>query len=48
MLRLLNLQKRVHDLMQITKLVTVFETYTNEEAALKSFAKKKEGLAAML
>ena len=40
-LKLLNLQKRVNDLMQVTKLVTVFETYTNEEAALKSFAKKK-------
>ena len=40
-MKLLNLQKRVHDLMQITKLLTVFETYTNEEAALRSFAKKK-------
>jgi anti-sigma B factor antagonist len=40
-MKLLNLQKRVNDLMQITKLVTVFETYSNEEAALKSFAKKK-------
>ena len=47
-MKLLNLQKRVHDLLQITKLVTVFETYTNEEAALKSFAKKEEGRAAML
>ena len=47
-MKLLNLQKRVHDLMQITKLVTVFETYANEEAALKSFAKKEEGRAAML
>jgi anti-sigma B factor antagonist len=46
-MKLLNLQKRVHDLMQITKLVTVFETYTNEEAALKSFA-RKEGRAAVL
>ena len=46
-MKLLNLQKRVHDLMQITKLVTVFETYTNEEAALKSFA-KGEGRAATL
>ena len=36
-----NLQKRVNDLMQITKLLTVFETYTNEDAALKSFAKKE-------
>jgi anti-sigma B factor antagonist len=40
-MKLLNLQKKVNDLMQITKLITVFETYTNEEAALRSFAKKK-------
>ena len=40
-MKLLNLQKKVNDLMQITKLLTVFETYTNEEAALRSFAKKK-------
>ena len=40
-MKLLNLQKRVNDLMQITKLVTVFETYTNEGVALRSFAKKK-------
>ena len=40
-LKLLNLQKRVNDLMQVTKLLTVFETYTNEEAALRSFGKKK-------
>lgn len=33
--------KRATDLMQVTKLVTVFETYTHEEAALRSFAKKK-------
>ena len=39
-MKLLNLQKRVNDLMQVTKLVTVFETYTSEEAALKSFARK--------
>jgi anti-sigma B factor antagonist len=47
-MKLLNLQKRVNDLMQVTKLLTVFETYTNEEAALKSFTKKKEGRAATL
>jgi len=40
-MKLLNLQKRVNDLMQITKLLTVFETYTNEKEALGSFAKKK-------
>ncbi len=36
-LKLLNLTKRVHDLLQITKLYTVFEVFDNEEAALKSF-----------
>lgn len=36
-MKLLNLQKRVSDLMQITKLLTVFETYTSESAALASF-----------
>jgi anti-sigma B factor antagonist len=40
-MKLLNLQKRVNDLMQVTKLLTVFETYNNEEAALKSFARKQ-------
>jgi anti-sigma B factor antagonist len=39
-MKLLNLQKRVNDLLQITKLLTVFETYNNEEAALKSFGRK--------
>jgi anti-sigma B factor antagonist len=37
-MKLLNLQKRVNDLLQVTKLLTVFETYTNEQAALRSFA----------
>jgi anti-sigma B factor antagonist len=36
-LKLLNLQKKVHDLLQITKLYTVFEVHTDEAAALKSF-----------
>jgi len=40
-MKLLNLQKRVNDLMQITKLMTVFESYTNEQTALRSFAGKK-------
>ena len=39
-MKLLNLQKKVNDLMQITKLLTIFETYTGEAAALASFAKK--------
>jgi len=36
-LKLLNLQKKLQELMQITKLITVFETYTNESAAIRSF-----------
>ncbi len=40
-MKLLNLQKKVNDLMQITKLLTVFEAFTNEGAALRSFAQKK-------
>ena len=36
-LRLLNLQKKLQELMQITKLITVFETYTSEPAAIRSF-----------
>jgi anti-sigma B factor antagonist len=36
-LKLLNLTKRIHDLLSITKLLTVFETYENEEDAVKSF-----------
>ena len=36
-LKLLNLQKKVHDLLQITKLYTVFEVHTDEAAAVKSF-----------
>jgi anti-sigma B factor antagonist len=39
-MKLLNLQKKVVDLLQITKLLTVFETYTDETAALASFTGK--------
>lgn len=35
--KLLNLQKKLSDLMQITKLHTVFETYDNEHKAVNSF-----------
>jgi len=37
-LKLLNLTKRVHDLMQITKLYTVFDVYDDEREAIASFA----------
>jgi anti-sigma B factor antagonist len=38
-LKLLNLTKKVHDLLQITKLYTVFDVKDDEAAALSSFAK---------
>ena len=37
-LKLLNLTKKVHDLLQITKLYTVFEVHTDEPAAIRSFS----------
>ena len=37
-LKLLNLTKRIQDLLAITKLLTVFETYENEGDAIKSFS----------
>jgi anti-sigma B factor antagonist len=37
-LKLLNLSKRVKDLLQITKLYTVFEVHDDEAAAVRSFA----------
>lgn len=41
-MKLLNLQKKVEDLMQVTKLLTVFETYNSEQAALRSFGGKAD------
>ena len=35
-LKLLNLTRRVRDLLQITKLLTVFEAFDNETEALKT------------
>jgi anti-sigma B factor antagonist len=37
-LKLLNLNKRVKDLLQITKLYTVFEVFEDEAAAVRSFS----------
>lgn len=37
-LKLLNLTKRVKDLLQITKLYTVFEVFDDEAPAIRSFA----------
>jgi anti-sigma B factor antagonist len=36
-LKLLNLTKRISDLLAITKLLTVFETFESENDAIKSF-----------
>ena len=39
-LKLLNLTKKVHDLLQITKLYTVFDVKDNETAAISAFQAK--------
>ena len=36
-LKLLNLTKRIEDLLSITKLLTVFETYDTESEAVQSY-----------
>ena len=36
-LKLLHLTRKVHDLLQITKLFTVFDVHTDERVALSSF-----------
>ena len=38
-LKLLNLTKKVHDLLQITKLYTVFDVKDDEAAAIGAFAR---------
>ncbi len=42
-MRLLNLTKRIEDLLAITKLLTVFETYDNEADAVRSFTVARVG-----
>jgi anti-sigma B factor antagonist len=42
-IKLANLTKRVGDLLQVTKLLTVFDVYNSEAEALDSF---REGAAA--
>ena len=37
-LKLLNLTKRISDLLSITKLLTVFETFESENEAIRSFS----------
>lgn len=36
-LKLVHLPPKVNDILQITQLITVFETYDNEDEALRSF-----------
>ncbi|MCD4848061.1 MAG: STAS domain-containing protein [Candidatus Aegiribacteria sp.] len=36
-LRILNATKKIHELFIITKLITIFETYNDEQEALNSF-----------
>ena len=36
-MKLLHLTKKVHDLLQLTKLFTVFDVYSDEHTALRSF-----------
>jgi len=38
-LKLLNLTKKVHDLLQITKLYTVFDVKDDEASAIRAFTK---------
>src|SRR5436190_19882227 len=40
-LKLLNLTKRITDLLAITKLLTVFETFESENDAVRSFSAAK-------
>jgi anti-sigma B factor antagonist len=43
-MKLLNLAKRTHDLLKITKLYTVFEIFEDEASAIASFQKTKPNL----
>jgi anti-sigma B factor antagonist len=45
-LKLLKLTRKVHDLMQVTKLYTVFDVYNSESEAIDSFA--REGAAPLI
>lgn len=36
-LKLLHLTKKVHDILQLTKLFTVFDVYSDENVAIQSF-----------
>jgi anti-sigma B factor antagonist len=42
-IKLLNVQSKVDSLLQVTKLYTVFATYTDEDEAVRSFSKAAAG-----
>jgi anti-anti-sigma factor len=44
-IKLANLTKRVKDLLQITKLITVFESYDDVQKAVNAFSAKREKVA---
>jgi anti-sigma B factor antagonist len=44
-IKLANLTKRVKDLLQITKLITVFESYDDVQKAANAFSTKREKVA---
>jgi anti-sigma B factor antagonist len=44
-IKLLNLAKRVHDLLKLTKLYTVFEAFEDEASAVDSFSKAEPSAA---
>ena len=47
-IKLANLTKRVGDLLQITKLITVFESYDDEQKAVNAFHSSPRGSAATM
>ena len=47
-IKLVHLTKRVSDLLQITKLITVFESYDDEQQALKAFSSGSQSKVATM
>jgi anti-sigma B factor antagonist len=47
-IKLANLTKRVNDLLQITKLITVFESYDDVHTAVAAFSKSQRGAVATM
>jgi anti-sigma B factor antagonist len=45
-LHLSNLGNKFHDVLQLTRLLTVFNVFDTEDAAIKSFARSSTGTAA--